>query len=62
MVLRGCSESLKDRYQAWSSQPKEQAWTAIIYLSELESSYQEEKESLTAVIHRLLCELVEKKS
>ncbi|KAI7802403.1 hypothetical protein IRJ41_009155 [Triplophysa rosa] len=48
--LRGC---LKTRDQAWSSQPKEQAWTAIIYLSELESSHQEEKESLTALIHRV---------
>ncbi|KAA0715197.1 hypothetical protein E1301_Tti008752 [Triplophysa tibetana] len=53
VVLQGFSESLKDRYQAWSSQPKEQAWTAIINLSELESSYQEEKECLTAVIHRV---------
>lgn len=60
MVLRGCSESLKPRDQAWSSQPKEQAWTAIVCLSELESSYQEEKESLNALLHRLLCTFVEK--
>nr|XP_055030962.1 uncharacterized protein LOC129419806 [Misgurnus anguillicaudatus] len=53
VALRGFTESLKPRDQAWSSKPKEQAWSAVIFLSELESMYEEEKDSLTTLIHRL---------
>ncbi|KAF4101145.1 hypothetical protein G5714_017577 [Onychostoma macrolepis] len=53
VVLRGCPESVKPRDQAWSSKPREQAWSAVIFLSELESHYQDEKESISALMNRL---------
>ncbi|XP_051953232.1 uncharacterized protein LOC127623075 [Xyrauchen texanus] len=49
----GCPKSFKRRDHSWSSKPREQAWSAVIFLSDLESSYQEEKESLTALINRV---------
>ncbi|XP_073786358.1 uncharacterized protein isoform X2 [Danio rerio] len=52
VVLRGCPESVKPRGQAWSSKPREQAWSAVIILSELESHYQDEKESISALMNR----------
>ncbi|XP_050991380.1 uncharacterized protein LOC127180984 [Labeo rohita] len=53
VVLRGCPESVKPRDQAWSSKPREQAWSAFIFLLELESHYQDEKESISALMNRL---------
>ncbi|XP_016308444.1 uncharacterized protein LOC107662842 [Sinocyclocheilus anshuiensis] len=53
VVLRGCPESVKSRDQAWSSKPREQAWSAVIFLSELDSHYQDEKESISALMNRL---------
>ncbi|XP_043120881.1 uncharacterized protein LOC122363062 isoform X3 [Puntigrus tetrazona] len=53
VVLRGCPESVKPRDQAWTSKPREQAWSAVIFLSELESHYQDEKESISALMNRL---------
>ncbi len=52
VVLRGCPESVKPRDQAWSSEPREQAWSAVIFLSELESHYQDEEESISALMNR----------
>ncbi|XP_016364711.1 uncharacterized protein LOC107705772 [Sinocyclocheilus rhinocerous] len=53
VVLQGCAESVKPRDQAWSSKSREQAWSAVIFLSELESHYQDEKESISALMNRL---------
>ncbi|XP_022535692.2 uncharacterized protein LOC103044401 [Astyanax mexicanus] len=53
VVLQACGEAVKPRDQAWSSKPKEQAWSAAVFLSELESEYQEERASLTVLLHRV---------
>ncbi|TRY58647.1 hypothetical protein DNTS_024790, partial [Danionella cerebrum] len=53
VVLRRCPESFVKLEEAVSTGGIEQSWSAVIFLSELQSNHQEEKESITALINRV---------
>ncbi|XP_041967255.1 uncharacterized protein LOC121724629 [Alosa sapidissima] len=48
-----CEEEGKLRVQSWSAHPQELAWTALVFLMELESFYQEEKRALSTLMTRV---------